>query len=244
MGLAAVARAAPVDAHYVAYAAGLPVLDLDADFNVTATAYHVQLKYRTAGAAALLYRGGQDTVVDGHFVAGRPVPTRFFSTGYLRGKPRVTQIDYRGGQPHIRQLMPPSDEEREPVPEAQQANTIDTLSAMAELVRTVNETGRCEGHATTFDGRRLSELEARTAGREMLAETGRSSFSGPALRCDFVGRQTAGFMHDADEASRRPQRGSAWFAALTPGGELVPVRMVFTTRWFGEATMYVASRDP
>ena len=237
--LIAPAHAAPIEAQYTAYAAGLQVVSMKAEFDVGA-AYHVRLSYRTTGAVNLLLHSAQDTVVDGAFTeAGRPQPSRFFSTGTLRGAPRVTQIDYRGGQPSVRQLQPPNEEEREPVPEAQQAHTIDSLSAMADLVRRVNTTGGCDGRVTTFDGRRLAELEAHSGGRETLEPSARSSFSGPAVRCDFTGRQIAGFRHDADAKDKQIQHGSAWFAALTPGGPLIPVRISFRTRWFGDAVMYV-----
>jgi hypothetical protein len=35
--------------------------------------------------------------------------------------------------------------------------------------------------------------------------------------------------------------GTAWFASLVPGGPKIPVRIAFHTRWFGEATMYLAN---
>ena len=74
----------------------------------------------------------------------------------------------------------------------------------------------------------------------LLEATGRSSFAGPALRCDFTGRMLAGFLLGDDrERDRRPVRGSAWLAPVTSGGPRLPVRMTFETRWFGEATMYL-----
>ncbi len=236
------AIAAPVEAQYVAYAAGISVVKLKADFEVAPASYRVRLAFQTVGAVGLLLHAAQDTVVEGQFAAdGRPVPTRFFSTGTLRGAPRVTQIDYRASQPRVRQLVPPNEEERETVPDAQQVDTIDSLSAMADLVRRVNTTGRCDGRVTTFDGRRLAELQSHTAGRETLEPTSRSSFAGSTLRCDFTGKQLAGFRHDASAKDRDLQHGSAWFAAVTPGGELIPVRISFQTKFFGDAVMYLTA---
>ncbi len=241
--LPAVANAEPVRARYAGYAGGLNALDMTADFDVMPQSYRVRLAFRTTGTVGALFRSQAESTVEGRFVAGRPVPARFFSTGVTRGKQRVTQIDYTGGQPNVRQLQPPNDGEREPVPPAAQIGSVDSLSVMAQLVRQVNASGRCEGRATTFDGRRLSEMEARTVGQEQLPATSRSSFAGPALRCDFEGRQTGGFALDADRAElARPQRGSAWFAATVPGGPLIPVRVSFTTRLFGDATMYLTAK--
>ncbi len=242
--MVAAGPAGAVDAHYEAYAAGVNVIDVDASFDVTGERYRVALATRTVGAFGLVMRSQNQTTVEGHFVGSRPVPERFFSNGTLRGGPRVTQIDYLGGRPVVRQLVPPNDAEREAVPEAQQADTIDTLSAAAELMHQVNATGRCEGRATTFDGRRLSVLEARTSGEQVLEPTGRSSFAGKTLRCDFAGRQLAGFMLNEDrEVLARPQQGTAWFAAVAPGGPMIPVRIAFRTRWFGEATMYLVGKS-
>ena len=160
----------------------------------------------------------------------------------MRGRPLVTQIDYPGGNPRVVQLAPPVEDDRESVPASLQPGTIDSLSAMAELVASVARTGRCDGAQRTFDGRRLSELSARTVGEESLAPTGRSTFSGRALRCDLEGRQIAGFAKDADPAAARPLHGSAWFASLAPGTPAVPVRISFETRFFGAATAYLVAK--
>ena len=241
--MAVAAPAGAVEAHYEAYAAGVDVISVDANIAVDAGTYRVAVGYRTVGAFGLLLRSAQQTTANGRFVADRAVPERFYSAGTLRGDPRVTQIDYSAGQPTLRQLSPPNDTEREPVPAAQQADTVDTLSAMAELIHRVNTSGRCDGRVMTFDGRRLSVLEARTEGPQPLEASSRSSFAGPTLRCSFVGRQLAGFLLGEDrERLARPQEGTAWFAATVPGGPMIPVRIAFRTRWFGEATMYLAAR--
>lgn len=234
------AHAEAVRATYAAYATGLNVMNLEADFTLAPTAYRVHIVYRTAGTVGALFRGEQDTTVEGRFVAGRPVPQRFFSQGYFRGQPRVTQIDYAGGNPVVRMLVPPNEEEREPVPDALQARTVDSISAIAQLIRQVGSTGQCEGNATVFDGRRLSEIAVRTVGMEMIEPSSRSSFQGPALRCDFEGRLLAGFRRDGDpEQMRRPQRGSAWFAAVTPGSAPIPVRVAFQAPVIGTATLHI-----
>jgi hypothetical protein len=239
--LLSTAPAGAVEAYYETYAAGVNVIDVDAQFELAADRYRIQLDYRTVGALNLVMSGKQRFTADGRFISDRARPSRFFSSGVLRGDPRLTQIDYPDGQPQVRQLTPANEQEREPVQPAQQQGSIDTLSAMADLLHRVAATGRCDGRAVTFDGRRLSVLEARTAGTQVLEPSSRSVFAGPALRCDFVGRQTGGFMLNEDrERLLRPHEGSAWFA--TVNGVTMPVRMAFRTRWFGDATMYLAAR--
>ena len=248
MGLAVLAgllagRAGAAEAHYSAYAAGLNVLEVTADFSVKADRYRVRVDFHTTGAFGMVVHADSRSEVSGRFVGGRAVPERYYSSGYLRGDLHVTQVDYRDGQPVITQMVPPAESEREVVPPGEQRDTIDTLSAMAELIHQVSTTGQCGGKVRTFDGRRLSVLEAKTEGEQALERTGRSSFAGMTTRCGFVGQQIGGFELDQDRAAlARPQVGTAWFAAVTPGGPKVPVRIAFRTRWFGEATMYLADK--
>ncbi len=225
---------------YAAYAGGFEAMDLEAAMALTPQSYRVQVAYHLTGVVGVLMHGEATTTVDGRFQGAAAVPRTLVSTGRFRGQPRVTEIDWRDGSPTVVQLQPPVEQEREPVPPAAQAHTVDSLSAMALLLHQVAASGRCEGAMTTFDGRRLSSLTARTVGEETLPPTGRSSFQGTALRCDFEGRQLAGFFRDADQAAlRQPQYGSAWFARVQPGGLPVPVRITFHTRQFGDATMYL-----
>jgi hypothetical protein len=229
-----------VHASYGTYAVGLHVADVDAAFGLGPWSYQMQLAYHTTGLAGLFYQGHQVNTVHGSWQDDEPEPREFFGDGFWRGMRRVTVIDYDRGQPEIREMVPPNETERQPVPGDLRANSIDTLSALAELIRRVAASGRCETTVRTYDGRRVTEVTAHTAGTETLAPTDRSMFSGPALRCDFEGRMLAGFLlSDSDEAHRRPLHGSAWLAPIVPDAPPVPVRMVFETRWFGDATMYL-----
>ncbi len=103
------ARADPVQLHYNAYAAGLNVIALDAGLEVSPTRYRLRIDFHTTGAFGLFVHSHQDTVVDGVFAGPRAVPERLYSTGVISGGQRVTQIDYRDGEPVIRQLVPQVD---------------------------------------------------------------------------------------------------------------------------------------
>lgn len=231
-----------IRASYDTYATGMQVAQVEAGFGIGPWSYQVRLAYHTTGLVGFFYSGHQFSEADGSWDSRGPAPRAFSGMGVWHGQDRAIQIDYQGGRPVIRSLVPPNDNEREPVPESLQTNSIDSLSALVELIRRVGETGRCEAKVRTYDGRRASDITATTVGEEVLQPTSRSSYSGPALRCDFVGQMVAGFMHkDNSAADRKPLRGSAWLAKVVPDGPPVPVRMEFETRWFGEATMYLTS---
>ena len=233
---------APVSMHarYETYAAGVHVADVETGFDFSPRAYRMSLAYRTTGMVALLFGGHQFDTVLGSWNGGQPAPARFLGQGAWRGVDWVADIEYRQSKPFVRQLIPAITDEREPVPDSLQTNSIDTLSALAMLIRSVATTGRCETAVRTFDGRRALEIEAHTAGNEHLASSPRSTFHGSALRCDFSGRMLAGFKFDGDRMrDGKPMHGSAWLAAVVPGGPMLPVRMAFETRWFGDAVMYL-----
>ena len=225
-----------LSAHYATYAAGLHVADIDTAVTTGPRTYEMTATFRTTGLAGFFYSGSQTGMVRGSWQGGNAVPAQYFGEGLWRGVKRIADIEYEHGQPKVRQLIPPNETEREPVPENLQANTIDMMSAMMQLVRTADTTGRCEGTVRTYEGRRLVEIEAHTIGSEVLAPSGRSSFAGRALRCDFSTRLLAGFDLGSNRArDGRPMHGSAWLAPVVAGGAPMPVRVSFDTRWVGDA---------
>jgi hypothetical protein len=238
-------EAPPLDLHYVAYVAGFHVIYLDVTADLRPDGYRLDTEYRTAGVYGALFSGDVHSDVQGDWAGLLPRPRRFAASGVWHGGPRRTLIDYVDDQPLVRALAPPNEAERAPVPPAEQRDTIDTLSAVIRLIRQVNATGRCDGEARVFDGRRLSRIVVRTAGEETLAPDSRSSFAGPTLRCDFEGRQLGGFMLDEDEAEmRKPHLSTAWLARPRPDLPIVLVRLVFEVHWFGHATMYLTAAAP
>ncbi|HEX5328024.1 MAG TPA: DUF3108 domain-containing protein [Acetobacteraceae bacterium] len=235
------AEAPTVNLHYQAFAHGLAVVAMDVSLTLAPGGYSLTLSYHTTGLAGFLYPGREIESVSGTWNGDLASPRRYTAEGLWRGRHRRVDIVYREGRPEIVSIQPPDTEERDPVPPALRLGTEDSLSALAQLVRHVDDTGNCATAARTYDGRRLSEISASTAGVETLAPAARSMFAGTALRCDFSGRMLAGFRHDQDRRTAgRPHRGSAWFATVgaTPA---LPVRMRFETRWFGDVTMLLTA---
>lgn len=239
------ARAQPsgdLDATYAVYAAGLNTANAQAHLALSSTGYRVQFTFRIVGLFSAFITGDMTTAVDGTWSGNTAVPRHLESAGIWRGDQRHTVIDYKDGQPLIRTLVPPAERERDPVPAALQRDTIDTLSALASMIRQVATTARCDTEGRLFDGRRLMEVSVTTGPREEVPRSGRSPYYGSTLRCDFSGRLIAGFMHDEGIAQQqRVRHGSAWFAQVTPGGVPIPIRLSFDTNWFGTSTAYLTS---
>ncbi len=233
---------ARIHAAYQVYAMGLHVADVDAMLSIGPVGYRMDITYATTGVLGFFSTGRQVSSVEGGWSATAPLPHQYRSTGAWRGEDRIALIDYESGHPIVRRIVPPREKEYEPVPEAIRDASTDTLSAAAELLRRAARTGRCEARGLVYEGRRASELTARTGGEEIVPPTTRSVFAGRALRCDFTGHVVAGFKFTDDASARtRPLSGSAWLAQPVPGAIPIPVQLWFETRWFGTARMYLTS---
>lgn len=230
----------PMHATYETYAAGLHVADVESGFTFGPWTYRMRFAYHTLGVVGFFYGGHELDMSYGAWKGDAAEPSRFLGQGVWRGEQREAELDYQQGTPEVHRLIPPNDTEREPVPDTLRVHTIDSISALAQLIHVVAETGRCDTTVRTFDGRRAVEIQAHTVGMEILPQTDRSTFAGQALRCDFQGRLLAGFRHDDDRRrDGRPMHGSAWLATVVPGTMRLPVRLSFETHWFGDATMYL-----
>ena len=238
---------------YDGFSHGLLVLKMRASLHFTPSGYDGTLAFHTAGMIGWMVRSVDESEVAGRFVAGREAapspdqaaPSSFVSVGTLRGVDRVTRMTYRDGSPVIGTLTPDVTLERQPVAPSATMHTIDTLSAIAMLVRQVGDTGRCDGGTMIFDGRRLTALTARTTGADALPHVGRSVFAGATLRCDFDGNQIAGFKKDESEAEqRRTRHGTAWLASALAGAPPVPVRVIFDNKILGQVTLYLTAVAP
>jgi hypothetical protein len=221
------------------------VLKLSGSVDFSSAGYSAHVTFHTAGMVGMMLRSDNDSQVTGLFEPGHAKPALFQGRGNLRGTERVTRIAYDDGNPVVEIIKPPVEKERTAVPPAQTLHTIDTLSAVALLIRNVADTGKCDGAVTTFDGRRLATQTSHTAGEEDLPQTGRSMFQGKALRCDFEGRQLAGFVTDENEDDlRKPRYGTAWLAPMLPNAPPVPVRVAFENKILGKVILYLTSVTP
>lgn len=228
--------------NYLLYGHGFHVLDVVVDLNLTPAGYSVRLNDHTTGFLGFMLHTDVTSTVTGRFKAGQPgvQPIHFESSGYSRGAQRDTVLDYVDGNPKV-QILTPIEPKRDPVRIADARGSIDTLSAMADMVHQIQQTGHCDGKATVFDGLRLSTVSSHTVGQQTVPPDSRSPYGGTALRCDFESLETGGFLHNEEEAKmRRVQHGTAWVSMVVPGAPALPVRIMFENPKLGMATMFLA----
>ena len=228
--------------HYNGYVAGLRSTELQARLALGAREYAIDLSSRLVGPVGLIFDTHSSQHGEGRWVGQGVAPLAYHSSAVVRGAAREIEIAYPQGAPELRRLIPPQDMPREPVPEALQRQGIDGLSALAMLLREVGAEANCQGSATIFDGRRVSRVSVEGGAVEMLKPSSRSSYSGPARRCEIEYTILAGLPRDMppDDKARRPNHATAWIAPLSPGAPPVPVKMSVDVRMLGRMTFYLA----
>ncbi|GBQ69024.1 hypothetical protein AA103196_2109 [Ameyamaea chiangmaiensis NBRC 103196] len=244
-GMASPVRAATypdgaVTLRYAVYLHGFHVVDVHTGYTVNAAAYDVRTTLQTDGIWAVFLKMNITSTGTGRFAGDAVAPTLFQSDGFSRGHDRHLTIRYADGTPSVAVLDPP-ETDRVPVEADQRAGSIDTLSAMMLMLGTLDRTGQCDGSAKVFDGLRLITMSSHSAGKQALPPDRRLSFTGDAVRCDFVGQQVAGFVRNSrhEAQMRKPQPGSVWFQNLQGYG-MVAVRIELNHPKIGKLTVLLA----
>ncbi|MFC7476138.1 DUF3108 domain-containing protein [Dankookia sp. GCM10030260] len=220
-------------ARYEVRAAGVRIMEVEAQFALDGPRYRLRTHVRTSGVVNVLGRGDQVTSTEGAWRGADPIPARYRTEGTWRGARRVVALDWPSpGQPVLGELEPPMEEDRQPVSAALRLGTMDSLSALAKLTRTVAQTGRCDAAAAVYDGRRRADYTVQTEGMQVLPQEG--GFGGEALRCGFESRLVAGWRSDREaEWARTSQPATAWLGRPLPGRLAIPVRIELPSRWLG-----------
>lgn len=237
------AEAASTHLTYNVYARGFRAMVLEATLDFDRDQYRVTMSDHTVGLIGALFTNRVASSASGTLAGGVPHPTHYESAGYSRGADRHTVIDYAGADPRV-DVLTPVEANRDKVPPSETIGAVDTLSAIAGLVRQVAETGHCSASLRIFDGARLTDLAVHDEGNAPLPPDDRSPFSGTALRCDFTTTLRAGFIHNADYARNHlPQHGTVWVAPAAAGGQPVPIRATFTTVDHGTIAVFLQRAD-
>ncbi len=221
--------------HYTARLRGIAFFDVDYCLRLDATSYDAALSARTVGLADFLVHGRVEGRAQGSVAGNTLVPHGYTEHGRISGEAYDLAIAYPAGAPVVQRITPPAEKYRQPVPPSGLAGALDGMTAIALETLVVTQTHACQGSALVFDGRQLRRLTTHTAGQEVLARSGRSVFSGAALRCDTESRMLAGYLKNQSVAGQaRPHFSKAWLAAVAPGGPAVPVRFAFDADFLGD----------
>lgn len=240
------ARAATWTATYELQAAGLAALEAVFTFDVDGPDYRIEVRTRSRGVVGLFASSSQVTVSEGVWQAGQARPRRYRADGVFRGTPRHVAIDWRDGTPVVSTLQPTNgNETREPIATDLLPGTMDALTGLVQLSRTVADTGRCESRTRLFDARRLTQITVRTAGQEPVPAEWRGVVQGMSLRCVLESRLLGGLRVDQDPTrAREPVETTAWIARVAENAPPVPLRIELASRWWGTMRAVLIRMEP
>ena len=229
-----IARAEPDILHYTISLHGIALLEGTFCFQLGAVSYEAGLTAHTVGLVDFLFHGTSDILVDGAIDQGRVRPHTYTEHSRLSGDDYRVAIDFPGDTPVLRAETPPQEKYRLPIPPSALPNAIDGLSAVAAQSLAAAR-GHCPADTRLYDGRQLRLLSMHDGTPDMLQRTGRSVFSGAALRCETDSTMLAGFLKASSVQSQsKPRHGKLWLAPTRPNGPAVPVRMTFDADAFGD----------
>jgi len=232
--------------HYTGYAWGLPVMSFNIDLAQENQTYNVAIEYHTTGLFRVFFPVDRQVRASGTDTQAGVIPRQFEIDGQARGRVYHAIVHFGAGTPTVdnespRAPTPDPRDQFQPIPPALTQGSIDHIAATLALLREVSSSGRCEREAHVFDGRMLTDLHAVTAPDELLRAVHGSVYAGVAHKCIFTGHVLAGGPKPPPGGDRRrgpPPIGSAWIAPIGPGGEMLLVRVAFSTPT-GSLTFYL-----
>ncbi|WP_173577541.1 DUF3108 domain-containing protein [Acetobacter fallax] len=226
---------------YTLYSHWFAVLDIGTDYLLDSTHYEASMSAHAGGLISLFMRMNIHTLAQGSVQNGVVHPRLYDSTGWSRHAIRHVIMEYPASGPKV-VLQDPPETDREPVSEEQRHAAVDILGTMMKVLAQVRQTGRCDGTVDIFDGIRLTRMTLHSAGMESPPDV-RKEWSAPALRCDFMGSQIAGFIKGHTTSTLREKHGgSIWFETI-PGFGPVAVRVEMEHPKIGKATALL-TKDP
>lgn len=225
-----VAGSGPLALHYEAYALGFPVVSIGFRLDESGQRYALDSQVKTTGLLRLIYRLDLDTASRGRIAAGALEPQRHDQEVRTRRGDRRAVLDYGRDGRVTTALVPPEDHDRPKPSPAQTLHTLDPLSALLAIGRSVAEAGRCAGRYPVYDGRRRYDLVLSDDGTSELEKSNAFAYAGVVRRCSVEAVKIAGFSWDQDY-SPHTNTGRVWFASPVPGAPAMPVRIEFGSSW-------------
>ncbi|MDI2111787.1 DUF3108 domain-containing protein [Commensalibacter nepenthis] len=223
---------------YDIYNKGMHVITVNADYILTPTTYKVKANFASAGMASLVFSLNTNANAEGVFKNGRAFPGTYQSIGKDKnGKFKLVMNSHYGSKTDITTLEPAPRNDRDALTLDQKTNSLDSLSAMADLIYKVRTTGKCDSHFKMLDGVRSFSFQSETVGESEMPSTWTSPYKGKAILCKAVAQQIGGFkIHSKNKVLlSQPQPGSIWFKNIDNVGYL-PARFDFKNPKMGIVT--------
>jgi uncharacterized protein DUF3108 len=240
VALATPAAADPIELRIEVYGfAGFHVLTNRTSVVASGDRYSIATDLDTRGLASVFVDLTSHSEVRGRLTHDAVRPDAYRGDVRRNGSDTHYRIDYRADGTIASDQTPPFAFLRSAAAAVQMRGTVDQLTAFFILERQLAQRGSCGLVVPVFDGLSRYNLRFTDAQAETLSPEGRQRFSGPTLVCNIRREDIVGFPGGQDANGGTYKRGKIWYARLTGGDQMVPVRMEFDTE-YGMVEGYLA----
>jgi Protein of unknown function (DUF3108) len=215
---------------------GLHVLTNRTSVVESADRYSIAMNLDTRGLARLFHDLTSHSEVHGWIGEDQVRPQWYRSWLHLNGVDRYYGVDYLGDGAVADRSTPLPYGGPQSISAEEIRGTVDQLTAYFLLARQLAQGGRCASIMRVFDGAAVYDIRFTDSKPEMLTPDGRQDFAGNTKVYEVLRQEN----HvKRGEGVETYQRGRIWYARLTAGDLMLPVRMEFGTG-FGSVTGYLA----
>lgn len=227
---------------YNIYAGGVHALTAEFDLSLGAQSYGVALQAQTQGMIGSLFPWKGEYATTGITQNGEFAPLIHESRSKWKENTKITSLEYDKDGRFVESRLDKDGKEtvKNDFNGALTKETVDMLTGALRLFQSGNEHNNCEGKAAVFDGKRRFNIVFKADGKDTIAPSKYSSYSGDALRCIVEVEPVAGFkkkdMHKGwmavqEHTKARKKLPTLWLAAPFEGAPVVPVRMEISSAY-------------
>jgi hypothetical protein len=221
------ANASRVELSYRVWFGGLELAEIDTGSEVVGGRYTMRSAAKSTGVLGLVYDFDIRSQAGGRIIDGVPMPTSFQSNSTFRDREHSLRMTREpGAVPTIEANPAPDPEDRDPVPEDLQRDSIDPLTAMLSASLRWNEDDVCTGTLPVYNGRTRTDVMFEPIGSEAIPDTDYSAYAGEARLCVVRWRVIAGgYKRDWAGLGKTFPDAKLWVARVGRNRHWVPVRL-------------------
>ena len=221
---------------YVGYMGGVKIGWAEAEIATAQERYSANLKMETGGLVGWFVEWRHASASVG--AAGPALaPDRYGNAAFWKEKERYIEVGFQDGLAEIAEANPHpvEDENRPAVPADLRQGSVDPLTAIVAVGRTIDQTGSCKTEMGVFDGRRRYLLKVMDEGETEIGRSRYAPYGGDVRKCTFVFERVAGFKK---KNSNEPTQGRAYFRRVNEDAPIMPVQIAAETK-YGAAILHL-----
>lgn len=239
---AAPESAATQTMYYDVYAGGIHAVKAKLDVSYeNDKRYNLRLGAQTIGFLERLvpWRGTFETI--GWLDTPEDHPEVHRSVATWRGDEDLTEYRYNqdGSFKSLRIIEASKDKSPENIDPELVRDTTDVLTATLEVMKHIQNDGKCEGTSKIFDGKRAFQLAFKHDMDEVLIPTDYNVYDGPTSRCQVevvpAGGEwhvkPRGWMSIQEQGRQKGSLPTVWFARVSDDMPAVPVKIRVKTEY-------------